>query len=120
MAPAFPPAMPVFLALALLAPPNPRTRLRPLPWVVDYEPFWSPDGRQIVLISSRHGGMKVHVIDASGVNHGSEMRQLTTGDAEDDTPAWSPDGKMIAFVSIRDGISQIFVMNADGTDVRQL
>ena len=35
-------------------------------WVVDYEPFWSPDGKQIVLISSRHGGMKVHVLDASG------------------------------------------------------
>jgi hypothetical protein len=27
-------------------------------WVVDYEPFWSPDSRQIVLVSSRHGGMK--------------------------------------------------------------
>jgi TolB protein len=64
--------------------------------------------------------MKVHAMDASSVSHGSDMRQLTTGDAEDDTPAWSPDGKMIAFVSIRDGISQIFVMNADGTDVRQL
>jgi TolB protein len=98
----------------------PLKRLKPLTYVVDYEPFWSPDGRQIVLISSRHGGMKVHVIDASSVNHGSDMRQLTTGDAEDDTPAWSPDGKKIVFVSIREGVSQIFLMNADGTEVRQL
>jgi TolB protein len=93
---------------------------KPFTYVVDYEAFWSPDGRQIVLISSRHGGMKVHVMDASSVNHGSDLRQLTTGDAEDDSPAWSPDGKRIAFVSIRDGVSQIFVMKADGTEVRQL
>ena len=116
------------IALALLlasafksaADDFPLKSVKPFTYVVDYEQFWSPDSKQIVLISSRHGGMKVHVIDASSVNHGSDMRQLTTGDAEDDTPAWSPDGKKIVFVSIRDGVSQIFVMNADGTDARQL
>jgi len=89
-------------------------------WVVDYEPFWSPDGQHIVLISSRHGGMKVHVMDANSVSHGSDMRQLTTGQDEDDAPAWSPDGTKITFVSLREGVQQIFVMNADGTDVRQV
>jgi Tol biopolymer transport system component len=89
-------------------------------WVVDYEPFWSPDSRQIVLVSSRHGGMKVHVMNADSASHGSDMRQLTFGSDEDDAPAWSPDGKKIAFVSIRAGVSQIFVMNSDGTNVRQL
>src|ERR1700757_645560 len=89
-------------------------------WVVDYEASWSPDSRQIVLISSRHGGMKVHVMNADSSSHGSDMRQLTFGSDEDDSPAWSPDGKKIAFVSIRAGVSQIFVMNADGTNVRQL
>ena len=118
-----------FLAAALLllvsapglnAEDLPLKSVKPFTYVVDYEPFWSPDGHQIVLISSRHGGMKVHVMDASSINHGSHMRQLTTGDAEDDSPAWSPDGRRIAFVSIRDGVSQIFVMKADGTEVRQL
>lgn len=98
----------------------PLKRMKSFTWVVDYEPFWSPDGRQIVLISSRHGGMKVHVVDANSANNGSDMRQLTTGDAEDDTPSWSPDGKKIAFVSVRDGASQIWVMNSDGSDQRQL
>src|SRR5229473_2726289 len=98
----------------------PLKRVKPLTYVVDYEPFWSPDSRQIVLISSRHGGMKVHVMDASSVNHGSDMRQLTTGEAEDDTPAWSPDGKRITFVSVRNDVSQICIMNVDGTDARQL
>src|SRR3989442_8964729 len=95
-------------------------RHKPINYVVDYEPFWSPDGKQIVLISSRHGGMKVHVLDASSSNNGSEMRQITFGEAEDDSPAWSPNGKKIAFVSVREGVQQIFVMDADGTDVRQL
>lgn len=64
--------------------------------------------------------MKVHVMDAGSSSHGSDMRQLTFGDAEDDSPAWSPDGKKIVFVSIRSGVSQICVMNTDGTGVRQL
>ena len=96
----------------------PLQRLKPLTWVVDYEPFWSPDGQRIILISSRHGGMKVHVVDRNAVDDGgAAMRQLTFGEAEDDSPAWSPDGRRIAFVSVRGGSSQIYVMNADGSDV---
>lgn len=89
-------------------------------YVVDYEASWAPDGRQIVLISNRHGAMKVHVLQADTDQHGSEMKQLTTGTDEDDSPVWSPDGRQIAFVSIHDGVSDIFVMNADGSGVRQL
>ena len=96
--------------------PYPIKRLPFLTWVVDYEPFWSPDGRQIVLISNRHGGMKVHVLAAAAKDNGAGMRQLTFGEAEDDSPAWSPDGKRIAYVSVRDGFSRIWVMNADGGD----
>jgi TolB protein len=104
---------------ALRSDDFPLKRVPALTYVVDYEPFWSPDGLHIVLISTRHGAMKVHVIDATP-GDGSSMRQLTTGNAEDDSPAWSPDGRKIAFVSIRGGVSKIFVMNADGTSVRQV
>jgi TolB protein len=74
----------------------PITRTKDLTWVVDYEPAWSPDGKRIALISSRHGGMKVHVVSADTPN-GSDMQQLTTGEDEDDSPAWSPDGARILF-----------------------
>jgi len=37
----------------------PLKRVPVLTYVVDYEASWSPDSRYIVLISSRHGGMKV-------------------------------------------------------------
>ncbi len=105
---------------ACAARPAPRIAARPVDkltmvtWTVDAEPWWSPDGKHIVLVSSRHGGMKIHVIDADGSDHGNAMTQLTFGAAEDDTPAWSPDGAHIAYVSVQGGHSQIWVMNADG------
>src|SRR5438477_6653196 len=92
------------VALVVRADDFPVKKFGSFTWVVDYEPFWSPDGKQIVLISSRHGGMKVHVLDASGSNNGSQMRQITFGEAEDDSPAWSPDGRKIAFVSACEGV----------------
>jgi Tol biopolymer transport system component len=111
----------LFTALCLGAAQDfPLKRLPLLTYVVDYEAAWSPDSRKIVLISSRHGGMKVHVMDATGGGNGSDMRQITNGGDEDDSPAWSPDGRKIAFVSIRGGVSHIFAMNSDGTEVRQL
>src|SRR5436309_2276118 len=75
----------------------PIKKLGSFTWVVDYESFWSPDSRQIVLVSSRHGGMKVHVMNADSASHGSDMRQLTFGSDEDDSPAWSPDRQRIFF-----------------------
>lgn len=98
----------------------PLKQIPPLTYVIDYEASWSPDGRQIVLISSRHGGMKVHIMDAGGAQHGSEMKQITSGPNEDDSPVWSPDGRRLAFVSVHDGASDIFVTNADGSEVKQV
>lgn len=50
----------------------------------------------------------------------SEVRRLTTNNAEDEQPAWSPDGEKIAFASERNDNYEIFVMDADGSEVRQL
>jgi Tol biopolymer transport system component len=98
----------------------PLKKIPSLTYLVDYEASRSPDGKTIVLISNRHGGQKVHVLNASGGGDGSSMKQITSGPDEDDSPVWAPDGQKIAFVSIRDGFSHIVVMNADGSDIRQL
>ncbi len=98
----------------------PLKRLPLFTYVIDYEASWAPDGKKIVLISSRHGGLKVHVLDATEGGDGSSMKQITRGSDEDDSPAWSPDGSKIAFVSVRGGVSHIFAMNVDGSDIRQL
>ena len=98
----------------------PLKRVASLTYLVDYEASWSPDGAHIVLISSRHGGLKVHVLAANSTSGGNDMRQLTAGLNEDDSPVWSPDGTHIAFVSIHDAVSDIFVMDSSGANVRQV
>jgi TolB protein len=98
----------------------PLKRAPMLTHIVDYEASWSPDNQNIVLISSRHGGMHVHIMAATSTAGGSEMSQITHGDSEDDSPVWSPDGQKIAFVSIRAGVSHIYVINIDGTNGHQI
>ena len=108
------------LSLTISAQDFPLKKLKPLTTLVDYEASWSPDGKKIVLISSRHGGLKVHVFNADDGGNGSNMQQITTGPEEDDSPVWSPDGRKIAFVSIRNSVSHIFLMDADGSNIHQL
>jgi TolB protein len=110
----------VLTSLCAFAQEFPLKRVPNFTYVVDYEASWSPDGHQIVLISSRHGGLKVHILDANSGGNGSDMRQITNGPNEDDSPAWSPDGRQIAFVSVHDDISDIFVVSVDGHDARQV
>jgi TolB protein len=98
----------------------PLKKVSQLTRLVDYEASWSPDSRFIVLISNRHGGLKVHVLDASSEEGGRDMRQVTSGPDEDDSPAWSPDGRTIAFVCIHGGVSDICIVKPDGSDVRQV
>jgi hypothetical protein len=84
----------------------------------DSAPVWSPDGKQILFMSSRDSGnFEVYVMDANGDN----PHNLTNDPAKDRYPRWSPDGSHIYFHSDRSsGRYQIFVMNADGSDVKQL
>ncbi len=93
----------------------------PFTYVIDYEPYWSPTGREIALISSRHGGLKLHILSLDHNDDGGYlMKQITFGESEEDSPAWSPDGKTIAFVSIRNGVSEICTMKPDGTEIKQI
>ena len=88
----------------------------------EWQPAWSPDGKQVAYTSSgaldtAGGFWRIYVIDADGKN-----RQRLSNDAVNDQhPSWSPDGKRIAFVSSRDGRGlEIYVMDADGNNQRRL
>ena len=76
----------------------------------------SATGDSIAFDSDRDGDYEIFVMNADG----TEVRQLTDNDHDDEFAQWSPDGDSIAFQSDRDGDLEIFVMNADGTEVRQL
>ncbi|MEX2323601.1 MAG: DPP IV N-terminal domain-containing protein [Acidimicrobiia bacterium] len=73
----------------------------------DYDPAWSPDGRQIAFTSHRDGNPEIYRMKADGSN----VVRITTDQGDDWEPAWSPDGQRIAFV----GEDGIYVVDADGS-----
>lgn len=78
----------------------------------NFSPSWSPDGRQIVFVSTRDGGQDLYVMDADGSN----LRAITRDANDDNWPRWSPDGTMIAFESTRgSGTPEVYVMNAQAS-----
>lgn len=82
----------------------------------DYQPFGSPDGRQIAFTSERDGNYEIYAMNADGLN----QHNLTQNPSWDWFPAWSPDRHLIVFSSDRGGSPQIYVMSADGTNPRKL
>jgi Tol biopolymer transport system component len=82
----------------------------------DFDPAWSPDGRQLAFRSHRDGNEEVYVMQADG----SGQRNLSNAPGGDYSPAWSPDGQWIAFMSDRGGNANLWVMRPDGTGVRQV
>ena len=91
----------------------------------DRDPVWSPDGREIVFSSFRHGEnghgkSAIYVMRADGKN----VRRLTNNPDGAGQPAWSPDGRRIAFQSDRNRLvgldDDIYVMDANGKNIRNL
>jgi Tol biopolymer transport system component len=70
------------------------------------EPFWSPDGSQVVY-QDRQVGLRIVTAD------GAPLVTLTN-DPGDNYPAWSPDGKSIAFVeSHSEGKRDVYTLRLD-------
>ncbi len=87
----------------------------------DWDPVWSPDGKQIAFMSDRKGdfvNFDIYVMDADGDN----LQNLTNRRGWDGSPSWSPDGKRIAFNSDRAGPRnyEIYVMDVDGGNPQNL
>jgi TolB protein len=84
----------------------------------EFDPSWSPDGRQIAFsrLAGPPWGVRIIVMNADG----SGKRAVTptfarTGD-RGITGAWSPDGRRIAF----DEDDAVYFVNADGSGLRRL
>lgn len=89
----------------------------------DLRPAWSPDGRSVLIQTTRDGNDEIYSIEVS-TGHAKRLTEDLSRDAQ---PSWSPDGSHIVFVSDRDRDSysgraayQLYVMRADGSDVRRL
>jgi TolB protein len=76
-------------------------------------PAWSPDGSQLMFMSSMLGNPELFITDASG----QRPKRLTYSNGANTSPSWNPKtGQQVAFVSDRGGTPQLYVMNSDGSN----
>jgi len=83
---------------------------------INDSPTFSPDGRELVLITVVAGKEQLFRM---GIDRSNPI-QLTHDDADHEDPAWSPDGRHVVYVSMKNGAEQIFMMNADGSGAEPL
>ena len=79
----------------------------------DSYPSFSPDGQQIVFVSTRDGNQEIYRIQANG----SGVVRLTNDPGADTHPIFAPEGLKILFSSNRGGSFDFYVMATDGTGV---
>jgi TolB protein len=87
----------------------------------DYQPAYSMDGRQLLVIFSFRASMIDGEIEMSVMNaDGSDLHPLAEGEffTGDLTP--SPYGGPVAYMSNETGYWHIYLMDADGSNVRQI
>ena len=84
----------------------------------DYSPVYSPDGRQILFVSSRSGAIELWIANADG----TDARQVThlDGNGFPVTPSWSPDASQVVYAIRRDGATSIWLMGLSTGISRQL
>lgn len=82
----------------------------------DVQPFWSPNGKQIIFTSNRDGNFELYVMNADG----TKVRRLTNNPALESEGQFSPDGGKIVFVSNRSGTFAVYVMSSEGGAARKL
>lgn len=76
---------------------------------------WTPGGR-IIYDSTASGGRHIWIMN----NDGSDQRQLTYGDYDDQGGRVSHDGRYIVFTSNRTGTYHVYRMDIDGNNLKQL
>lgn len=82
-------------------------------------PTVSPDGRRIVYVTNKSGGLALYIADADGTN-AEVLAGGSFGDRLQRTdPSWSPDGRTIAFQAEMDGNTQIYTVGIRDLRIRQ-
>jgi TolB protein len=82
-------------------------------------PAWSPDGANIMFMSSMQGNPDIYVSDANG----GRPKRITFSVGVNTSPVWNPKtGLQAAFVSDRagGGHPQLYTMNVDGTNQEKI
>ncbi len=83
----------------------------------DGDPAFSPDGQEIVFVSTRDGDFEIYLMNVNGEN----VRRLTHNSAKDSFPRFSSDGTGISFTStINEETTDIYFMSKKGVNIIRL
>lgn len=81
-------------------------------------PAWSPQGRQIALITHSKGDHQLLIYD---VQRGESVQHFKLPDLPAfRDPSWSPDGDHIALSGLKDGNSDLYVLDLQQKELEQL
>jgi Tol biopolymer transport system component len=84
----------------------------------DWDPAWSPNGKQMIWSSLRDLNLELYLIDTAKDFKIENAKRMTNGGARDWFATWSPDGKTIVRASDASGTENIYVMTlATGQEV---
>ncbi|WP_162531285.1 PD40 domain-containing protein [Holospora elegans] len=85
---------------------------------IDVSPSYSPDGKRMVFVSDRFGG--IPKLFVSGLHSGNSPTCISKGSGRYFAPAWSPCGKWIAFVKRMNGRHYLCVSDCNGGQERAI
>lgn len=77
-------------------------------------PVWSPDARQVALVSYEDDGEPTIYVMSADATEPSKVIE------DANCPAWSPDGQQLAFMSKRTGDLDVYWVNVDGSSMVNL
>ncbi|MDB5103427.1 MAG: WD40-like Beta Propeller Repeat [Fibrobacteres bacterium] len=81
---------------------------------------WSPDSKQMAIVSKVHGKDVIHLIGATKKNKGKIIREIAPDVQAILSPSWSRDGRWIAFSGMKDGLTDIYVWDLQKNELKQL
>ncbi len=86
--------------------------------LLDVEPFFSPDGKKIVLSSARTGHPMIYIVDLAS----KQATQLTFAGTYNASPSWSPRGDKIIFAAQRlaEGNFDLYLIDPDGNNLSRI
>ncbi|MEO7425062.1 MAG: hypothetical protein ABI036_07735, partial [Fibrobacteria bacterium] len=81
---------------------------------------WSPDSKQIAIVSKSHGKDVIHLVNASRRSKGRITREISPDVQAILSPNWSRNGRYLAFSGMKNGLTDIYVWDLEKNELRQL